>query len=217
MIYTIGGIKGGCGKSTIATNLAVYLANSGRDVLLVDADDQQTATDFTNIRLEVQGEAGYTAVQLYEMAVYKQVQQMKAKYDDVVIDTGGRDTKSQRAALLASDVYLVPFLPRSFDIWTLERIEEVLEEVRTQNQTLKAFCFLNKADFTGSYNSDASQPLRESEHIQFVDAPLGYRKVYAHASSDGLGITEYKPKDQKAITEIEALFKVLNVIPEMVS
>lgn len=217
MIYTTGGIKGGCGKSTIATNLTVYLANQGRDVLLVDADDQQTATDFTNIRTEVQGEPRYTAIQLYEMAVYSQVQQMKGKYDDIVIDTGGRDTKSQRAALLASDIYLVPFLPRSFDIWTLEKIEEVLEEVRTQNQTLKAYCFLNKADFTGSYNNEAAEPLRKSEHIEFIEAPLGYRKVYAHASSDGLGITEYKPKDAKAIAEIETLFKALDIVPQMVS
>jgi chromosome partitioning protein len=40
MIYTIGGIKGGSGKTTIATNLAVYLARKGKEVLLGDADDQ---------------------------------------------------------------------------------------------------------------------------------------------------------------------------------
>jgi chromosome partitioning protein len=45
MIYTIGGIKGGCGKTTIATNLTILMAAEGRDVLLVDADDQETVTD----------------------------------------------------------------------------------------------------------------------------------------------------------------------------
>ena len=39
MIYTLGGIKGGTGKTTIATNLAIMLSRAGRDVLLVDADD----------------------------------------------------------------------------------------------------------------------------------------------------------------------------------
>ena len=47
MIITVGGIKGGSGKSTVATNLAVLRARAGRDVLLVDADGQETASDFT--------------------------------------------------------------------------------------------------------------------------------------------------------------------------
>ncbi len=50
MIICVGGTKGGTGKSTVATNLAVMLATSGRDVLLVDADEQGTSTDFTNMR-----------------------------------------------------------------------------------------------------------------------------------------------------------------------
>jgi chromosome partitioning protein len=60
MIITIGGIKGGTGKTTIATTLAVMLSKKGRDVLLVDADDQGTATDFTNYREQTLGASGYT-------------------------------------------------------------------------------------------------------------------------------------------------------------
>jgi chromosome partitioning protein len=47
MIFTTGGIKGGSGKTTIATNLAVHLSNKGRDVLFVDADDQGSAHEFS--------------------------------------------------------------------------------------------------------------------------------------------------------------------------
>src|SRR6476619_2679981 len=50
MITVVGGTKGGSGKSTVATNLAIMLAAAGQDVLLVDADDQETSTDFTNLR-----------------------------------------------------------------------------------------------------------------------------------------------------------------------
>jgi chromosome partitioning protein len=45
MIYTVGGIKGGSGKTTISTNLTVYLLQQGRDVILIDADDQESAMD----------------------------------------------------------------------------------------------------------------------------------------------------------------------------
>jgi chromosome partitioning protein len=65
MIYTVGGIKGGSGKTTIATNLTVFLLQQGRDVILVDADDQESATDFTSFRHQsLDGEIGYTAVKL---------------------------------------------------------------------------------------------------------------------------------------------------------
>ncbi|WP_236705193.1 ParA family protein [Hymenobacter sp. AT01-02] len=65
MIITVGGIKGGTGKSTISTNLAVWLSRQGHDVLLVDADEQESSSDFTAWRGETRnGELGYTLVQL---------------------------------------------------------------------------------------------------------------------------------------------------------
>ena len=52
MILTVGGIKGGSGKTTVATNLACIAATQNADILLVDADDQETASDFTAVRKE---------------------------------------------------------------------------------------------------------------------------------------------------------------------
>ena len=52
MIVVAGGIKSGSGKTTVATNLAIIRAAQGRDVLLIDADDQETSTDFTALRNE---------------------------------------------------------------------------------------------------------------------------------------------------------------------
>ena len=51
MIFTTGGIKGGSGKTTLATNLAVYLSSKGRDVLFVDADDQGSAHELSLIHI----------------------------------------------------------------------------------------------------------------------------------------------------------------------
>ena len=215
MIYTIGGIKGGSGKSTIATNLAIMLSLAGRDVLLVDADDQETATDFTFWRTETRGEkgTGYTAIQLSNMAVRTQVMNLKEKYDDIVIDTGGRDTTSQRAALAVSDIFVVPFIPRSFDIWTLEKVVTLVEEMTAANPALKAVAVLNKTDPKGSDNDDARGLLSEDEQakgvLRLIDTPLGHRKAYANAAAKGLSVVELRPKDQKAIDEVEKLYNVI--------
>src|SRR5437868_13411085 len=109
MIIVVGGIKGGSGKTTVATNLAVIRSKGGADVLLVDADDQETATDFTVLRNErMDGNAGYTSIKLAGPAVRTQTQRLADKYQDIIIDTGGRDTTSQRAALTIADLLLVP-------------------------------------------------------------------------------------------------------------
>ena len=206
-IYTVGGIKGGSGKTTVATNLTVLLASDGRDVLLVDADDQETSTDFTAWRNKnTENHAGYTIIQLTGDAVRTEVRRLAAKFDDIVIDTGGRDTTSQRAAMTVSDIYLVPFVPRSFDVWTLERVVKLIEEMRPANPTLRAFAFLNRADQAGNDNAEAAEFLRDATCIDFIDTALGSRKAFSNAAAEGRGVSELKRKDAKAEAEIRALY-----------
>jgi chromosome partitioning protein len=210
MIYTVGGIKGGSGKTTIATNLAVMLMKSGRDVLLVDADDQETATDFTYWRNETLPDgAGYTAIQLADAAVRTEIIKLKDKYDDIVIDTGGRDTTSQRAAMVVSDMYIVPFVPRSFDMWTMEKVVRLIDEMQPANPNLKTVAILNRLDSRGADNDDAKEFLKDSPTLSVLASTLGHRKIYANAASKGLGVIEYKPSDDKATQEVEAMFKEL--------
>lgn len=208
MIYVVGGIKGGSGKTTVATNLAVTLALEGRDVLLVDADDQETATDFSAWRNErTEGRTGYTSVQLTGQQARQELQRLAGKFEDVVIDTGGRDTTSQRAALTVADLYLVPFNPRSFDVWTLEKVTRLIQEIQTVNPKLRSFAFLNRADFRGSDNQDAAEALSDTEVLQYLDAPLGNRKAYSNAAAQGLGVLELRPEDTKASNEFRHLFQ----------
>lgn len=207
MIYTVGGIKGGSGKTTIATNLTVYLAKQGRDVILVDADDQESATDFTSFRHQsLEGELGYTAVKITGTELNSNVARLAKKYDDVVIDTGGRDTVSQRSALSVSHVYLVPFAPRSLDIWTLRKVENLIAEMSPFNPNLICLTFINKADARGTYKEDTADLLRESHHVQFIDTPIGNRISFANAAASGLGVIEIKPTDEKAVAEITELY-----------
>ena len=211
MILTVGGIKGGSGKSTIATNLAVLRVKEGYDVLLVDADTQETATDFTLQRNQkTDGNAGFTCIKLAAEAVRTETLRLAEKYQDVIIDTGGRDTTSQRAALSVSDVLLAPFQPSSFDLWALEQTTQLFAEMQLANPELKGFTFLNKAEPRGSDNAAAAEVLRENNTLSFIeDVLLVYRKAYRTASSQGQTVTEVKPRDAKAINEFLTLYRYL--------
>lgn len=208
MIIVVGGIKGGSGKTTVATNLAILRAREGRDVLLVDADDQETATDFTQLRNEkMDGKAGYTSIKLTGPAVRTQIQRLADKYEDIVIDTGGRDTTSQRAALTLADLLLVPFVPRSFDVWTLERVSQLVNEMQPANPKLRAVTFLNRADPRGQDNNDAAEVLKETPTIEFVDIVIGSRKAFGNAAAEGLAVTELRVADPKATEEMLTLYR----------
>jgi chromosome partitioning protein len=150
VILTVGNTKGGVGKTTIAVNAAIVRAAAGRDVLSIDGDEQQTAITFTELRSVQLGQPGYTAVSLQGSAIRTQVRQLAAKYDDIIIDVGGRDTGSLRAALTISETFLIPVLPRSFDIWAVDQVAELARETReTLNPEMRACIFLNAADAQG--------------------------------------------------------------------
>ena len=212
MKIVVGGIKGGSGKTTVATNFAVLSARD-QDVLLIDADDQETATDFTVLRNErrVDG-AGYTCIKLTGAAVRTETQRLAQKYATILIDTGGRDTTSQRAALTVADILLVPFVPRSFDLWTLEKVSSLVEEMRTANPDLMAYVFLNRADPRGQDNEESVEMLKEAPGLAFIQTPLGTRKAFSNAAAQGLSVVELKPQDSKASEELLTLYqRVFNV------
>lgn len=209
MILVAGGVKGGSGKTTLAANMAVIRSKKGRDVLVVDADDQGSMADFTKIREEEKDDADYTCIRLDGKAVRDQTRRLKDNYDDVIIDTGGRDTTSQRAALTIADLLVVPFRPRSLDVWTLEEAEELVSDARAVNPDLKACSFINLADHQGTQNEESRKVLSESEEVNFISATLGDRKVFGVAFDEGESVIEYTPRNKKAIREMVDLYNAL--------
>lgn len=209
MIIAIANVKGGCGKTTIATNFAIARALAGRDMLLVDADDQGSAADFTALRTERLGAAGYTAMRLRGREVRTEVEKMAAKFEDVVIDVGGRDNEGLRAALTVADTVLIPLTPSSFDVWALDRMVGLVREAKGVNRKLRAVAALNAADAQGHDNDEALNVLRETEGVEALPAMLIRRKAYRNAAAQGRGVTDMNPKDPKAVEEMQALVRAI--------
>ena len=209
MIITVGGTKGGGGKTTIATNLAVMRSAEGREVLLVDADDQATASSFTSLRnsnRKVDG-AGYTSVRLLGEEILHGHTSLREKYEDIVIDAGGRDTDSHRAALVVANVALIPFQPSSFDVWELGKASKVIRETRTVNPSLHAFTLINMADPRGLDNTAAAEYAEDVDGLEFIPASIVTRKAFRRAAAQGLSVTELRPQDPKAAHEMRTLFE----------
>jgi chromosome partitioning protein len=210
MILAIGNVKGGVGKTTLAINLAIALSRQNRDVLLIDGDEQATAMAFTDLRsAKKDGKPGYTAVALHGKAIRDQTRQLAPKYTDIVIDVGGRDTGSLRAALTVAETVIIPVQPRSFDVWGVDQTAELVRDARNINEALRALVVLNNADSQGKDNEAAAEALSNVEGIELVPYKIVRRKAFPNAAADGLSVLEYD--DPKATHELHCLLDSLAV------
>ena len=209
MIVVVGGIKGGSGKTTIATNLTVLRSASGKKVLLVDADEQKSASSWSQQR-ELEGlNTPWTTIQLAGASIRSQILKMKVDYDDIIIDVGGRDTTSQRSALVCADKFIVPFQPRSLDIWTIPDVKTLIQDISSINENLQSFALINRGDSYGADNSDAIEVLKEIPNLKCLPFVIGQRKSFSNAAALGLGVVEMKIADKKAIDEMRNLYDLI--------
>jgi len=214
VILTIGGIKGGTGKTTIATNFAAIAAGLGGTVLLVDADEQESASAFAAMRNDCYPDhPQVTTIKLTGQNVRNEIVRLAGKFNHIIIDTGGRDTTSQRAALSVSDRVLVPFAPRCFDVWTVSQVAVLIDMMKAIRPSLSAYACLNRADppGQGSDNEDACRLIAADPRgkIDLLGTPIGNRKAFAHAASQGLAVTELRgdQANERASQEIVTLYR----------
>jgi chromosome partitioning protein len=209
MILTIGNTKGGVGKTTLAVQLAIAAALAGRDVWLIDGDRQGTATAAVAARAEAGRQPGIACAQYPDGPTLRaQVQQQRSKFHDIIIDAGGRDSTALRAALVVSDVLLVPFAPRSYDVWALEDMAALVDEARSVRDGLRAYAILNLAD-PGEHsadNAEAAAAVAAVPQFEYLAAPIRRRKAFSNAGGAGLTVTELVPRDPKACAELDTLF-----------
>jgi chromosome partitioning protein len=131
------------------------------------------------------------------------------RYDTVIVDTGGRDTDTQRAVLSIADLLLLPVQPRSIDVWTLKRVSALIAEISNINPDLKCKGFVNRAFANSTDNDDTMTAIIEADDIQLIRLKIGDRKAFSNAFGAGLSVPEVKPRADKAIEELQALYNTL--------
>lgn len=203
-LFIIGGQKGGTGKSTLATNLAVALNRAGRSPLLVDTDRQLTATNWSDVRQLDETLPAITSVQrtgkLYQMLV-----DMLSRFDDVIVDAGGYDSIELRTALAAADHLYSPVRASQSDLWTLKAMSELIEQARELNPNLGAHLVLSMAPTNPSISEtrDALSLLAEYPSFDACRSIIRDRKAFRDAMCQGRGVLE--GGDPKAVAEMSAL------------
>ena len=207
MIVVIAHIKGGTGKTTTAVQLALQrqIDYPERRIWLVDADEQQSALDTATIRSQLSIEPPLACSSFPSgEALAAQMGAQAKNWDDIIIDCGGRDSDALRIALMVCDKLVVPVLPRAYDVWSLSRLEAVIENAQNLGAKFETLAFLNRMDKTAE-SREAAAILDGMKHFKLINTSLSDRVAYAKAVGNGRSVFEMKPRDKKACEELENL------------
>lgn len=208
MILTVGGEKGGPGKSTVATTMAAMRATDGRQVLLVNADAQSTSIHWATARRDHPEVPQVTTITLRGPKIHSEIADMAKRFDDVVIDTGGHDCVELRSAMIASDRLLMPLRPSQPDLWTLEKMAEIVEAVTTVNERLQCLLFTNQVpSVSRDRMRQAMTEVMESwPQFRLLKTAWMFRAAFGAAIGEGLSVHEMRPRDGKAAAEASFLY-----------
>ena len=204
MIILIGSQKGGCGKSTTAVNLCSELACNNKDIVLVDADRQCTAANWALDRAQNPELPTVHCVQKYEN-IRDTLLDLDKRYEYVVVDAAGRDSRELRTGMTAAHILIVPFRPSQPDLDTLPRFQEIIIQARDLNPKLKVYGLLTMTPTNPQIQEkkEAQDYLSDFPEFELLQSSLCDRKVYRDAMSEGLGVVEMNNK--KAQSEVQAL------------
>jgi chromosome partitioning protein len=205
MIVLVGAEKGGVGKSTIASNLAVHLAQQSVDVVVVDTDAQATCAKFVDRRNEAGILPAVACVQ--KMGdVATTLRDLAKRYQVIVVDAGGRDSREMRTAMAVANLLLVPTKASQADLETLPKVNELISLARGLNPDLKAVAVLSMAPSNPVIREveEARQLLADFDQLELADTVIRDRKVYRDALLAGKGAVELDNSQARAEVQLLA-------------
>ncbi len=206
-IVAIANQKGGVGKTTIATNLAVQAAIHGVKTLLVDTDPQASSMLFSAARDEKRPQ--FRTVQVTQPILHRDVPAMAKDYELVLLDAGGRDSATFRSALVAADLVVVPVTPSAYDVWASEGVFKMLDEVATGRPNLRWSVLFNLVIPRTTVAKEALDAVTEYK-VSIMDARLFSRVAWKQAAGEGQSVIEWEPGGQAA-DELKALYTELDL------
>lgn len=202
MIIGVLNQKGGVGKTTLSLNLAAAYATSGYRVLLVDADPQGSSLRWSSARAEETSPL-FPVVGMAKPSLSRELPELARDYDMVVIDGAPRVSELGRAAIMASDLILMPVQPSPFDIWATEDTVQLIKEAQQFKPKLKAAFVINRKITNTAIGRDVVDAFTEAA-FPVLATQVCQRVIYAESAVQGLSVIEAAPGSE-ATREVKSL------------
>lgn len=179
--------KGGSGKSTIASSLAVAAHEMKEDVCVIDMDPQGSLMNWARIRAS--GDIDVIASGAARLPALLASLERKG-VTLAILDTPGAEGAASSAAMQVADLNIVPSRLSMFDLWASARTRTALEEIGGE------FVFLLNQCPPANQSARVQDGIETLKEMGELISPLILARVdYQEAARRGLGVTELNPNE----------------------
>jgi len=197
-------VKGGVGRSTIATNLAAVFSEKS-PTALIDCDlPQGTSASWYAVR---KAEAPPVNLTLATVRDYRELvaraEELAADHRYIIIDAPPRIAEMTRAIIVMSTLCLVPLGASAAEIWSTADLLETINAARGYRAAIDVRIVWNRFRAHTREAIDLSEAARNELGLKELTTRLGYRVAYSEALARGLAVNEWL--DHNAHSEILAL------------
>ena len=188
-------VKGGAGRSTVATNLAGMMAAHKR-VALIDCDmPQATSASWYSIRKANNKHGSLTiATAADHTQLIAEIERLNADQDIIIIDAPPRIAEITRVALILSSMCIVPLGASLADIWATSDLLVTIDQAKEHKPDVNVRILWNKFRPSTKSAKDLSLEVKEQLKLKELGTKLGYRVAYSDAFGEGLTVTEWTDK-----------------------
>ncbi len=205
-VVTLFNQKGGCGKTTMTIQIAGTLALRGFKTLVVDMDDQNTATRWAS---QADDNAPFPAAMMNLAAMggkmHREIKNQLDNYDFIIIDCPPAAlSPAPSSAMLISDLALIPVVPAPADMWASVAAKKLALTAQATNEALQIRVLPNMVQINTNLARDTLDVLAEDNEIPMLTSRIASRSAFRECQLTGSTVHSLS-KTSAATQEVDAL------------
>jgi chromosome partitioning protein len=201
-LIALASLKGGCGKSTLAFNLAAGLARSEKTGL-IDADPQGAVLHWMDWSADLSVEEVLPEVCEIGEDPFETLEELARRFTHVVVDCPPSLDMSLTGQILERvDTVLIPILPSPLDLWAGARTVDAVQQARERNPKLRAWLVLNQVEPASALSRAMTQALASLD-IPTLGCIVRRRAAYRTAAVEGVSVYQLGGRGREAAREMD--------------